>query len=802
MKLVKKINKIFKFLKKISIKEWVFSIGAFAFLSMGICVLWFSSLEIPELSSFNDRIFGESTKIFDKTGKVLLYDMGQNMKRTVVPFEEISDYAKKATIAIEDAEFYNHHGIKITSFFRAVLVNIQDRSYSQGGSTITQQVVKNSLLTREKTITRKIKEMFLAIKLERALDKDQILNLYLNDTPYGGTVYGIEEASLGYFGTSSSGLSLAQAAYLAALPKAPSYYSPFGSHRDELEARKNLVLEKMYENKFITREEADKARVEKVSFSENVSGGIKAPHFAMYIREYLSEKYGDRAVLEGGLRVTTTLDYELQKKAEDIVKKYAIENGRLYHATNAALTAIDSKTGQILVMVGSRDFFDKEVDGEYNIVTAKRQPGSSFKPLVYTLAFEKGYTDETILFDLKTQFSTSCEPSDMTDTDNCYSPDNYDGKFRGPMTLRNALAQSINIPAVKLLYMVGIDNAIEFAQKLGITTLTDPRRYGLSLVLGGGEVTLLDMTSAYSVFANQGVKNPPTGILEVKDKTGNVLEKWEDKSERVVEKYSTLLISDILRDDAARAPIFGARGSLYFPTREVAVKTGTTNNYRDAWVVGYTPQIAVGAWAGNNDNTPIDRKVAGYIVAPMWHVFMDELLKTLPDEKFERPEEKDLSELKPVFRGVWQTEDSRIHEILYSVDRNDPLGPSPKNPANDPQFNHWEYPLSLMGGSFEIMPGGAAVQGGIQISFLNPQNKDIVRKSGTVQIIVSISGEKTAKEVSYFLDGTFIGKANSPFLLSFTPSSLGIDKGKHSLKAVVTATDGTQKSETIEIEVD
>lgn len=826
------LNKIKKNLSKkikaLKLKE-IFSHGiilgvAVCFLFAGAGLIWFVSLKIPDLSSFDNKILGESTKIYDKTGEVLLYDMGKNVRRTVVSLDKISDYIKNATIAIEDDQFYSHNGFRATSFLRAVFVNLLSQQYSQGGSTLTQQVVKNSLLTKDKTITRKIKEIFLALKLEKEFTKDEILNLYLNDTPYGGTIYGVEEATQSFFSKKAKDVSIAESAYIAAIPQAPTRYSPYGNHKDELDARKNLVLSKMLENKMITKEEFETAKTEVVAFNETSQGGIKAPHFVMYIRELIEEKYGDRIVAEGGLKVITTLDYELQKKAEEIVKKYSLENAKKYHATNAGLVTIDAKTGQILVMVGSRDYFDKEVDGNYNIATANRQPGSSFKPFVYARAFEKGYRPETILFDLKTQFSTKCEPYDFKDTDGCYSPDNYDGKFRGPMTLRNALAQSINVPAVKLLYLVGIKDAIETAKKLGISTLNEPDRYGLSLVLGGGEVTLLDMTGAYSVFAAGGEKRSTNGILKIEDKSGNVVEEWKDEPIRVLEKQATLLLTDVLKDNVARTPIFGANSSIYFPDRDVAAKTGTTNNYRDAWVVGYTPQISVGAWVGNNDNSPIDKQVAGYIVAPMWHAFMNEILQTLPDERFEKPAEEDLSKLKPILRGVWKgnvlTKDingieliqNNVHNILYWINKENPQDESSKNSINDSQFPYWEYPVQVWANAQGFISGGfgfensnTSSQGSNNvILFTSPLNGDTFKKDQRVNVSIKSISENQIKKAEFFLNGVYVGSSSiTPFDFSFLISSVSqIQKGQNSLKVVATDTKGSQKESVISIFVE
>jgi len=603
----------------------------------GLLLLWAATLRLPDFDVVSERVIQQSTKIYDRTGDILLYDLHENIRRTVVPFEDISDYIKKATVAIEDAEFYRHHGIKISAFFRALFVNILSFRFSQGGSTITQQVVKNALLTQEKTVARKIKEWILSIKIEQNLSKEEILSLYLNESPYGGNIYGIQEASMTFFGKNASEVTLAEAAYLAALPQAPTFYSPYGENREALDARKNLVLDRMVENNFITNEERISASAEKVIFKPRPERSILAPHFVFYVRDYLEKKYGLRAIEEDGLRVITTLDYELQKQAEQIVHDGALENEKKFKAKNAALVAIDPTTGQILSMVGSRDYFDTEIDGNVNVTIAKRQPGSAFKPFVYATAFLKGLTPETVLFDLPTQFSTACKPSDTSHKDPCYFPENYDGKFRGPMSIRNALAQSVNVPAVKALYIAGISDSIQTARRMGITTLEDASRYGLTLVLGGGEVTLLDITSAYGVFANDGVRNPTTAIIRIVYRDGTVLEEFSPRPVSVLDQNVARQISNILSDNVARTPAFGTNSSLFFKNRDVAAKTGTTNDYRDVWIIGYTPNLAVGMWAGNNDNTPIDKSIAGFVIAPLWRTFMDVALPTRTTEYFVQP---------------------------------------------------------------------------------------------------------------------------------------------------------------------
>ncbi len=687
----------------------------------GILLIWVATLDIPDLSSFEARRVLQSTKIYDRTGEVLLYDLHQDVRRTIIPYEEMSRHIKNATVAIEDDSFFEHAGVRPFAILRAALANLQggDLLGGQGGSTITQQVIKNSLLEREKTITRKVKEMILAIRLEQVLSKDEILEHYLNESPYGGTIYGVEEASQSFFGKKASDVSLAEAAYLASLPQLPTYYSPYGTHKDALDTRKNLVLDQMQKNGFISEAERDAAKAEVVEFKPQAATGIKAPHFVFYIRDQLAKKYGEESLAEQGLKVITTIDWELQEAAEKIVKEKALHNEKAFNASNGALVAIDPQTGQILTMVGSRDYFDTEIEGNFNIAIAERQPGSSFKPFVYAAAFKKGYTPETVVFDLKTQFSTACAPDNLTSEGACYSPNNYDNKFRGPVNLRNALAQSLNIPAVKVLYLAGMAPSIKLARDLGITTLVDPSRYGLTLVLGGGEVKLLEMVGAYGVFANEGVRNETVGILKIEDSHGNTLEEYTQNKKEVLDRDVTLQISDILTDNVARTPLYGANSLLYFPGRDVAVKTGTTNDKRDAWIVGYTPNLAVGAWAGNNNNTSMS-EISGLIISPMWRAFMDVALEKFPQKDFaEAPTTP--SDIKAVLRGVWfdplaliappietdpDSEETSAnlsventilsaHSILYYVNKDNPRGPYPSNPANDPQFVLWEYPVSV-----------------------------------------------------------------------------------------------------------
>lgn len=686
--------------KKRKLRIFWFFLGICVFLGIvgsSIVLFWTANLRVPDSQSFNERKTIQSTKIYDRTGKILLWDIHENIQRTVVPFDEISRNLKNATVAVEDSSFYHHHGIVFSSLIRAFFVDLITGKFEQGGSTISQQLVKNTLLTKEKSFTRKIKEVILTLKMEKVLSKEEILNLYLNEISYGGTIYGAEAASENFFGKKARYLTLAESAYLSALPKAPTYYSPYSEHRGELETRKNFILKRMTELGFITPEEEEEAKKEKVKFIGGGGKSFKAPHFSIFIRSYLEKKYGRDVIEEEGLKVTTTLDYGLQQKAEELVAQYAKENKEKFNANNAALVAVDPKTGQILVMVGSKDYFNTEDQGNFNVAIARRQPGSSIKPIVYATAFKKGYTPDTVVFNLPTEFNPSCNPDGTprpgVDIEHCYMPENYNNVYNGPVILKNALAQSINLPSVKVLYLASLKDSLQTAKDLGITTLTDPDRYGLTLVLGGGEVSPLEMTGAYSVFANNGVRNSLTGILKIEDKDGNFLENFTANPQQVLDKNIALLISDILSDNNARTPAFGANSALYIPDRPVAAKTGTTNNYRDAWIMGYTPNIVVGVWVGNNDNSPMEKKVAGFIAAPLWNAFITEALKKLPVEEFEKPEP--LPEPKPILAGDWKgmstTIPPQIHDILYWINKDDPLGPQPENPADDPQYYNWEY---------------------------------------------------------------------------------------------------------------
>lgn len=683
---------------------WLSIIGTtlVAFLVIGL--FFYFNKDLPTAEEITNFRVIQSTKIYDRTGKILLYEISGEQKRTVVPFEEIPRYLKDATIAIEDERFYEEPAFDWKAIIRAFLVNLKHGRILQGGSTITQQLAKKVFLSDEKTISRKIKEFILAIKLSKYYSKDQILALYLNQIPYGSVAYGVEAASQLFFNKSVKELNLAESAILAALPKAPTYYSPWGSHQKELLERARLIIKKMYELGKITKEERDEALKYKVVFAPPYKG-MKAPHFVVTVQDYLTQKYGEDFVRNNGLKVITTLDWELQQIAEKVVAEGAKRNEELYQGKNAALVAQDPKTGQILALVGSRDYFDTKNEGNFNVATqGLRQPGSALKPFVYLTAFKKGYTPQTVVFDVPTEFNVgnpNCpvipifdennntnESTNESEDKNCFHPQNFDKKFRGPISLKDALAQSVNVPAVKVLYLAGLKETIETATQFGITTLTNPAMYGLSLVLGGGAVKLIDLVNAYAVLAAEGVKRQQTMILEIRDSNNQILESFKDQPQLVVDPQYPRLINNILSDIEARAPLYSNNLSLtVFPGYDVALKTGTSNDYRDAWALGYTPFLVVGVWAGNNDNLPMQKHGSSILAAiPIWHNFMKEALKHYLPETFNRPEPIVVE--NPILVGNYP--ENQIHSILYYIDRNNPTGPPPLNPSADPQFNNWE----------------------------------------------------------------------------------------------------------------
>ncbi|MBM3256323.1 MAG: PBP1A family penicillin-binding protein [Candidatus Moranbacteria bacterium] len=679
------------------------------FILVVVGVLAYFTKDLPSPENLSERHIAESTKILDRTGQVILYEIHGEEKRTNISFAQMPDCIKKATLAAEDADFYKHHGLDFKAIARAALEDIKGQAKTQGASTITQQLIKNSILSSQKTFTRKIKEAILSLELEQKFEKDEILEMYLNEIPYGSNAYGIESASQTFFGKNAASLDLAECSLITALPKAPTYYSPFGTHTEELKNRQAWVLQRMVELGYISNQEA-KAAAESNALRRvrEIRNEILAPHFVMFVKDWLVNKYGEDAITQGGFKVITTLDYQKQQWAEEAITKGAEKNLKNYNSRNAALVSLDPKNGEILSMVGSKDYFDKENDGNVNVATRLRQPGSSFKPFAYAVAFSKGYSPDTKLFDVKTNFKV--ENRD-------YTPQNFNGSFSGPVSMREALANSLNIPAVKTLYLAGVKETVEFARSMGITTLNDYKQYGLALVLGGGGVTLLDETSAFGTFANDGIRVEPQAVLRVEDTGGKAIyeKPGDNRGKRVVASDIARTVSDVLSDNGARSRIFGSRSALYIEGHKVAAKSGTTQEFRDGWTLGYTPNVATGVWTGNNNSSPTRMGEGVYTAGPIWNEYMRRVLETLPKEEFPSPPEikkpdkmmmngkigEEVEVKIDEKTGLLAKDDcpkkctkkkifSNAHCILYYVDRLDPLGQIPKNPEIDPQFKYWE----------------------------------------------------------------------------------------------------------------
>jgi len=599
-----------------------------------IVFLYFFVLkDIPQATQLGSSSVAQSNKIYDRNGQ-LLYTMYTGRNQSFVPLEKIPKTLQQATIAIEDRNFYNHGAVDFQGIIRALWVNASgDRV--EGGSTLTQQLVKSSLLTPERTIQRKIKEIILSYIVEMLYSKNKVLEMYLNRVAYGGTAYGVDAASQVYFNKKVSELTLAEAAFLAGLPQAPSAYSPFGSNPEQGIERQKRVLQVMLEEGYITQKQYDDALDEELEFSA-IRDEIKAPHFVFYIRKLLAEKYGEETVDKGGLIITTTLDLTKQKLVEDAI---ATEGATLSPNNwyNAAAVISDPGTGEILAMAGSRDYFDSEHDGNVNVATSKRQPGSSIKPINYATGLINKFTAATPFVDDKICFPNQGGAS--------YCPRNYDGKFHGVVQMRDSLANSYNIPAVKMLQLNTVESMIDVASKMGITSFTDePERYGLSLTLGGGEVTMLQMTEAFGVFANSGYRIPLQAILKIERANGDIVEEYNPPKtpllgKKVMPEGVAFIISHILQDNSARTPAFGANSPLKIPDYPVSVKTGTTNDYRDNWTIGYTSSFVTSVWVGNNDNTPLRGVTSGITgAAPIWNDIMTLLLEGTDPQELKQPE--------------------------------------------------------------------------------------------------------------------------------------------------------------------
>lgn len=788
---------------------WTLIFRAFALGILFIALLFlYYAKDLPDPNKLIERDVAESTKIFDREGK-LLYEVHGEVKRTLIELNQIPEYAKQASIAIEDKDFYNHHGIYFRGIARSLLryvINLGPEG--GGGSTLTQQFVKNAILTNKKTFGRKIPEAILSLEIEARFSKEEILKLYLNEIPYGRNAYGIEAAAFGYFGKSANELSLAESAYLAALPQAPTFYNPLGPNRAALDARKDRVLSAMREQGYINAEQEKAAAEEKVEFIKTKTA-ISAPHFVLMVQDYLAKKYGEKTLQDGGLKVYTTLDSNLQKIAEEAVKAGSETNSVKYNAHNASLVAIDPKTGQILALVGSKDYFGESFpkdckqgktclfEPNVNTALSQLQPGSSFKPYVYVTAFGRDYqfAPATMLIDVVTNFGTFNGKS--------YEPKNYNNREHGPISMRSALAGSLNIPAVKTLALVGVDKAVQVARDLGITSpMAD---CGLSLVLGGCEVRLIDHVGAFGVLANGGIKNEKTAILKVLDKNGNTLEEFEENPKEILDPQAVYQLISIMTDNSARSFVFGANSPLTLPGREVAAKTGTTQNWHDGWTMGFTPSLAAGVWAGNNcggsDPKCLMKEGADgvFVAAPIWNQFMKEALKDQPAENFKEPEgivriivdttsgklptANSPSTKEEVFAEYNRPEDyDNIHlSLAYDSLTNLPADPTtpperiiyktftvfhseqPLNPGWENPVRVWAIKNGYLYPSGESAGQNQPGLGDISARVTGPPDGQIIESSPFFVAVEAQSSSPIAR-VDLFIDGVFVKSMNtSPY---------------------------------------
>lgn len=781
----------------------------FGLIASGLLILWISS-DLPDPDKLTERQYSQSTKIYDRTGQHLLYEIFADEKRTLVELKDIPPALVNGVIATEDKKFYEHNGVRPLSLARSIVYGFLGKGRIGGGaSTLTQQLVKNAIVGNERHgfggIMRKVKEIVMSVWLEKKYTKDQILKIYFNEIPYGSTNYGVQAAAQSYFGKSVSDLNLQESATLAGLPQQPSV---FLNNPEALRNRRNLVLQRMVEEGYLNADEAAKAKAEPVTLKRQVNS-IQAPHFVLYVKEQLVKQYGEAMVERGGLKVITTLDWDKQQAAEKAVssttKIFAEAN-----ANNAALVSLDPRNGQIVAMVGSRNFFDDSISGQFNVVTlGRRQPGSSIKPIVYAAAFERGLTPSTVMYDVVTPFPGGAQT---------YQPRNYDLSEHGPITLRQALQGSLNIPAVKTMYIVGLKQTLEFAERMGYNTFNSG--LGLSLVLGGGEVNMIEHANAYATLANNGKRLPVSSILRVEGPNKDAIFEWKQpEGEQVIDKNLASTMSNVLSDDASRQYVFGANSNLTIPGRPVAAKTGTTNNYVDAWTVGYTPSLATVVWAGNTDNKPMKAGYGGNKVAgEIWNQYMRDALKTTPVEQF--PAVTTPTSTKPILNGsaggnlklLVNTVTGRLansstppeyiqektfiipHDILHYIDVNNPAGPVPEHPETNPAYTIWEQAVQDWIGrmkakdpnwnpefseppteyddaySLELMP---------KLEVRSPQ-PDAVLTSRQITTDIVVSATRGVSRVSYQIDGAYVGVVSEhPFNLSYEAATLA--PGKHIL---------------------
>lgn len=765
---------------------------------------WFAK-DLPSTDQLESRVLSESTKIYDRTGEHLLYETGKDVRRTYTKIEDISEDLRAATIAVEDKNFYNHHGFDPVAILRSAGINVaSDRQV--GGSTITQQFVKMAIVGDERTYSRKIKEVILSVELERKYGKDKILEFYLNEAPYGGINLGVAAGAQSYFEKSPKDLTLAEAAFLAAIPQKPSRIT---QDFEALLERKDFVLDRMVEEGYITGEAAETAKAETIEIKQTVVRK-EAPHFVDYVISQLEDDFGANFINQG-LRVTTTLDYDKQALAETTIAD-GMAKVEQYGGSNAALVSLDAHNGQILAMVGSKDYYVEDYDGQVNVAVSPRQPGSSFKPIVYVTAFSNGYNPNTVLFDVETDFPT--------ETGN-YHPRNFSLGTSGPLTMRRTLANSLNIPAVKTLYLTGKDKVLDTADALGYSTLGDRARFGLALALGGGEVKLLEHASAFATFAREGERHPTASILKVEDRSGNVLYEWADSATQVLDKSAVQNLNSVLSDQAARGSTFAA---LNISGKTIAGKTGTTNDFHDAWTMLYTPSFVTGVWTGNNDNTEMDYMADGVIIAaPIARAYMSKILEGLPDETFAPPPKNTANKgvlsgevgekvEKYVDKGTQhiipdtcvdaypaefkeKKEFKEAHTILHYLRKDDPLGSPPSDPAADPMYASWENAIQLWAEGqadyitekteYEDCNLRSADQTPTVTITLPTNGSTVTNETFAIQTRIHPGTNRNVKQVDYIIDTITVNtQLSAPFESDYLPTTLTV--GKHTLTVRVT----------------
>ncbi len=793
------------------IGTWGFRLAAAGVLLVAFLFIYYSRA-LPDPNRLLGRNVPESTKIYARDGSQI-YEVHGEIKRTLVNLDQINPNLKNATIVAEDRNFYSHSGISITGLARSIIVDILHRSKQQGGSTITQQFVKNAMLSNDKSFIRKGKEIILSIELEARFSKNDILKMYLNEIPYGRNAYGVEAASQTYFGKSAKDLTIAQSAYLAALPQAPSYYNPSGPHFDALEGRQKYILSQMHDLKYINDQEYEDAKNEDVAFSA-IKDSIVAPHFVQYVEDYLADKYGEDTLQKGGLKVYTTLDPKLQEIAEKAVSEGAAKNIR-NNGYNAALVAMDPKTGQILAMVGSKDYFGESYpkncnpqtclfSPNVNIATTLQQPGSSFKPYAYVTAFGRDYkySPASMLVDVKTDFGGG------------YSPNNFNLEFNGPVSIRKALQGSLNVPAVKMLALVGPDNVTKTARDLGIKAPF--KDCGLSLVLGGCDITLLDHTGGYATLANKGRREDKTAILKVVSQEGKTLEEYKEHGTQVLDEQAVYELTNILSDNNSRAYVFGANSALQLGNRPVAAKTGTTEDFRDGWTMGYTPSLVAGVWTGNNNNAKM-KNDAVITAGPIWHQFMAEALKDQPIEQFDRPsgiKEVTVDELtgKLPTQYTEGTKTEIFADYAVPTDHDDVHVPATGPDGNSKICKalhsekrgspNWENPVvgwaQAHADQGYCYPNGSGVDNppsDTKISIVSPEDGSVVN-SLPLQIGVKVSGDNIDR-VEYTIDGQPVGSSDSsPYTIK---TSKQFPDGEHNITAKVIYSNGDSGTDSINV---